>query len=435
MRYETGNPVEPDGSSDPRDLYDNAGIIDVWATDRNKLSAPDRLGVSRKTWHGLEQQVTDYLIAQGYESVYLTYGASVVVERQTQLVQRDGELYRVMNAADVPLTLTGDWAIDAPKLQAVGDAALRQALAGSSGAGLVGYSGQAFPAGTVGAALSEALLEQATPRPILTGGTGASTLQGALSNLGVVNIRSEVTIRGTTTLPNISPASYLIADATVPANFNIFLPAAAAPGALVYLRVDSSAKKLYTVYDGGTLIDGVDRRNMWAGESVLLYKTASGWTKVGGLSVPFRGALRRSATQGTTANTWNAVQFTEAVQDSKGLNLCYNATSRCFEAPRRSTYKFTASVCMTGVTTGSEGYASFGLGNNAPGSSNPINAFSTKLQQAGLSVLSHNLATIFDINYGTLVGLQVRGTAGTPVVAYSQGLQEVVLTYEECLTW
>ncbi|MBK5002953.1 right-handed parallel beta-helix repeat-containing protein [Pseudomonas sp. S31] len=127
MRYNTGNPVGTDGSSDPRDLYDNAGIIDLLVT--GPLSEYlNRLGVPLKSWAGIMQQVTDYLIAQGYESVYLVYGAGVVVERQTQLVQRDGELYRVMNAADIPLTLTGTWATDAPKLQAVGDAALRQAL-------------------------------------------------------------------------------------------------------------------------------------------------------------------------------------------------------------------------------------------------------------------------------------------------------------------
>lgn len=151
MRYNTGNPVGTDGSSDPRDLYDNSGVIDVWATDRTRTTAPDRLGIERKTLYGMEQQVTDYLIAQAYESVYLTYGPGVVVERQTQLVQRDGELYRVMNAADIPLTLTGTWATDAPKLQAVGDAALRQALALPTGAGLSGYSpGETYNPGTVG---------------------------------------------------------------------------------------------------------------------------------------------------------------------------------------------------------------------------------------------------------------------------------------------
>ncbi|MCO6690369.1 hypothetical protein KMZ27_13050 [Pseudomonas shirazica] len=136
MRYNTGNPVGPDGSSSPFDLHDNSGVIDLL------MNGPlgeylSRLGVPLRSWRGIMQQVTDYLIAMGYESVYLVYGAGVVVERQTQLVQRDGELYRVTDALDIPLTLTGTWATDAPKLQAVGDAALRQALASSTGATMV----------------------------------------------------------------------------------------------------------------------------------------------------------------------------------------------------------------------------------------------------------------------------------------------------------
>lgn len=138
MRYNTGNPVGTDGSSDPRDLYDNTGIIDLLVTGPLGEYL-NRLGIPLKSWRGIMQQVTDYLIAQGYESAYLTYGAGVIVQRQTQLVQRSGELYRVMNASDIPLTLTGTWATDAPKLQAVGDAALRQALASPTGAALIGF--------------------------------------------------------------------------------------------------------------------------------------------------------------------------------------------------------------------------------------------------------------------------------------------------------
>lgn len=138
MRYNTGNPVGPDGSNSPFDLYDNSGIIDLLLTGPLG-NYPDRLGESLKSWRGIMQQVSDYLVAQGYESVYLTYGAGVVVERQTQLVQRSGELYRVMNAVDIPLTLTGTWETDAPKLQAVGDAALRATLASYGGSNEVTY--------------------------------------------------------------------------------------------------------------------------------------------------------------------------------------------------------------------------------------------------------------------------------------------------------
>lgn len=133
MRYNTGNPVGPDGSSSPFDLHDNAGVFD------QLMNGPlgeylSRLGMPLKSWRGMMQQVTDFLIDTSYESVFLEYAPGVVVERQTQLVQRDGELFRVLDAADIPLTLSGDWSIDAPKLQSIGDFALRQALAQPTGA-------------------------------------------------------------------------------------------------------------------------------------------------------------------------------------------------------------------------------------------------------------------------------------------------------------
>ncbi|VVM38097.1 hypothetical protein PS631_00136 [Pseudomonas fluorescens] len=175
MRFETGNPVEPDGSSDPRDLYDNAGIIDLLVTGPLGEYL-NRLGVPLTSWRGLMKQVADYLIAQGYESTYLVYGAGVVVERQTQLVQRAGELYRVTNAADIPLTLTGTWATDAPKLQAVGDVALRQALASNSGWSMVG-------AGSYGT-VEDAIETVATDLDFsakMVDGTGSQTTAAAVS--------------------------------------------------------------------------------------------------------------------------------------------------------------------------------------------------------------------------------------------------------------
>jgi hypothetical protein len=200
MANNTGNPVEPFGSDDPRDLIDNAQIADK-LVNSSDLTWPGRLGKVLKTWAGLMQQVTDYLIAQGYESVYLVYGAGVVVQRQTQAIQRDGELYRVMNAADIPLTLTGTWATDAPKLQAIGDAAVRQALALSTGSGMIGFdSDNAYAAATVGFELKR--LNQAILDAISTlttaiadsqnfaegtrGGNLGTTLKLATKNLGSV---------------------------------------------------------------------------------------------------------------------------------------------------------------------------------------------------------------------------------------------------------
>lgn len=136
--YNTGNPVP---SGDARDRFDNTQTLDELVNSPVPESV-SRLGISLKTWHGIRQMIADYLAGLGYESAYLTYAAGVVVERQTQLVQREGELYRVANIDDLPLTLTGTWATDAPKLQAVGDAALRQALLLPTGSTMMRHLGQ-----------------------------------------------------------------------------------------------------------------------------------------------------------------------------------------------------------------------------------------------------------------------------------------------------
>ncbi|MDQ0666330.1 hypothetical protein [Pseudomonas sp. W2I6] len=101
--------------------------------------------------HEIDQVLVDaklkfdqLLMNSGYESVFLPYAAGAVIQRPRQLVQRSGELYSVINQAELPLTLTGAWATDNTKLRAVGDMALRQELAnpvdsrkGSAGVGRV----------------------------------------------------------------------------------------------------------------------------------------------------------------------------------------------------------------------------------------------------------------------------------------------------------
>lgn len=47
MRYNTGNPIGPDGSSRPEDLHDNAGNLDLAMNDRVPGWWNDRLGVKR----------------------------------------------------------------------------------------------------------------------------------------------------------------------------------------------------------------------------------------------------------------------------------------------------------------------------------------------------------------------------------------------------
>ncbi|EPB8981009.1 hypothetical protein ACRT4E_004554 [Pseudomonas aeruginosa] len=148
--YATGNPL---GSKDPRDLYDNAENFDTAMNDRENLAWSDRFGVSRKTWFGLEQQVADFLAAQGYEPVPLEYvdGSPLIVDRPTQLIQRDGNLYSVKRPADFPVSLSGNWATDESLLVAQVDRSLRQQLRAPGGAGMMGYDpAETYPSDTVG---------------------------------------------------------------------------------------------------------------------------------------------------------------------------------------------------------------------------------------------------------------------------------------------
>ena len=61
--YNTGNPI---GSSDSRDLYDNAQNLDHLSLDENNETWDDRLGKSRYTWYGIEKKADRAIAAFGY---------------------------------------------------------------------------------------------------------------------------------------------------------------------------------------------------------------------------------------------------------------------------------------------------------------------------------------------------------------------------------
>lgn len=147
----------PLGSKDPRVLYNNAENEDLFVNDVVNESFVDRppFRRNRYTLFGMEQAFKRALANLGFESTYLTYAAGVVIQRPTQLVVRGGIYYRVTDPTNVPLTLTGDWAVDSLKLTDVGDASLRAALALASGAGLSGFDpSMLYPVGTVGDTLA-----------------------------------------------------------------------------------------------------------------------------------------------------------------------------------------------------------------------------------------------------------------------------------------
>ena len=142
--YNTGNPL---GSVDVRDLYDNAQNLDN-LVNGYAPAYPDRLGVSRKSYKGMELDFAAFLAASGFELPALVYvdGSPLTVDRPTQLIERDGILYSVKVSDSFPATLTGTWATDQVRVVVRTDSDLRQDLANNSdpnkGAALIGYKAE-----------------------------------------------------------------------------------------------------------------------------------------------------------------------------------------------------------------------------------------------------------------------------------------------------
>ncbi|RPT87269.1 glycosyl hydrolase family 28-related protein [Pseudomonas aeruginosa] len=148
--YHTRNPL---GSKDPRDLYDNAENYDTAMNDRTNEQWTDRFDVHRPTWFGIEERVSRFLANSGFELPPLTYidGSPLQVDRATQLIERGENLYSIKLPASFPIVLSGTWGEDEPFLIARVDQALRQELAVTGGAGIVGFDpGETYSSGTVG---------------------------------------------------------------------------------------------------------------------------------------------------------------------------------------------------------------------------------------------------------------------------------------------
>ena len=110
--YNTGNPI---GSTDPRDLYDNAENFDS-AMHSPETTWTDRLGNARSSWAG----------ATGYQ-VLAEYAAGINVTTYNQVIHdtTTGEYWRAAAGTALPYTTTGAGMPESGKFVSVGDAVLR----------------------------------------------------------------------------------------------------------------------------------------------------------------------------------------------------------------------------------------------------------------------------------------------------------------------
>lgn len=132
--YNTLNPVP---SADARDRYDNSQVFDEYVNSA-ELSTPDRLGVERLTWAGIERAMADAIRNAGY--VYIgDYQAGLTVSAYNQVFRYAGEFWKAAPGTTLPYVLTGVTGTDLPNFVSVGDATLRSQLAASNGTGLLGF--------------------------------------------------------------------------------------------------------------------------------------------------------------------------------------------------------------------------------------------------------------------------------------------------------
>lgn len=144
--YHTNNPI---GSTDPRDLYDNSQNLDHLINDQESIEYPDRLGVPRTTWFGLQAMVQQAVSAYGFiilSGVNFTTGATVRLN-EVLLDTTTGEYYqwtgsfppegKIVPPSSSPASTGGE---GPGKWLAVGYAALKGQLTAPGGDKMVGSS-------------------------------------------------------------------------------------------------------------------------------------------------------------------------------------------------------------------------------------------------------------------------------------------------------
>ncbi|HCI4635681.1 TPA: hypothetical protein NO919_002805 [Klebsiella quasipneumoniae subsp. quasipneumoniae] len=150
--YKTKNPL---GSAAVKDLYDNAENVDKFVNDRTKEELEDRLGVLRKTWHGMEMifsRFIDYITGRGEQAVAAigwqelgNWAVGLAVDNRQQIVYYNGSWYKYLGelehviAGDSPENDGGVWSAANPtgEWSNIGDAALRSNLGSSEGTSLI----------------------------------------------------------------------------------------------------------------------------------------------------------------------------------------------------------------------------------------------------------------------------------------------------------
>lgn len=214
--YSTGNPL---GSTALKDLSDNASNFDE-AMNSSAPSFTDRFNKRRETLAGMKAAFDNFLNAAGYQDMGL-YAAGIVLAQRNQVVEYNGEFYRVAGSTNIPYMLTGTWSTDSPKLVLVpgGSDALRQELASADGSTLTTYTAPAV--GSVSRSLFSRLSDVITFKDFAPPTDGVGSVQSALVAANSANVPHLL----------VPPGQYLVTG-----NFTFNMPVTLIPGAVFIVQ-------------------------------------------------------------------------------------------------------------------------------------------------------------------------------------------------------
>ncbi|MDX1559063.1 MAG: glycosyl hydrolase family 28-related protein [Marinobacter sp.] len=170
-KYNTGNAV---GSTDPRDLYDNAQVFDEMVNNVTSPTVNDRFGKARVT---LANQIG--FKGTGIDNAIEDYASGIELDTYNTIIRYSGEFYSPSASAALPYTTTATTPDSDPSLVSRGDAVLRQDL-GSSPSG--GNAGSLLVNGVAHAVSSRAAMKAYDVPP----GTQFSLEEGGRSGMLIV---------------------------------------------------------------------------------------------------------------------------------------------------------------------------------------------------------------------------------------------------------
>jgi hypothetical protein len=176
------------------------------------------------------------------------------------------------------------------------------------------------------------------------GGGGASDYLSALTG-------AEIAI--TTTATATINRQHLISGTT--ADYIVTLPAASTnTGKFIGIRIDVGASRLFTIKGNASeLIDGVNTRIMWKGETAILYCYGTGWKKMAGVSIPMTCQMYQTSVNTTLFlnNTDTKVPITGIKVNNTGFMA--NAGSRRIDIKRTGIYSLKGAVSYNNFSVNS----------------------------------------------------------------------------------